>query len=316
MKEKYKVGIIGLGAIAPYYLKALNENVNCNLHYVCDIDKNKLDSFSKSGISITTEMDILLQSNTVDIVIINLPNDLHYKACQRALLCGKHVCCEKPLTISSAEAEILSKTAQDNNAVLFTAFHRRYNSNLLANFTPGTKQIKKIVIRYFEKIEDHCFNNAWYLDPRKCGGGVIADNGPNAMDLLRYFFKDIVIDSVIFDCCEKNTDYKALINAHSDENNIAASIELDWQYPNGECKDIIIQYADGSDCYIDLLVNYGEFKSSLYHEYVGVLEDFFTKIEHRDFIDSNGIESVKLIEDIYQKSLRINGLKFNEQIYN
>jgi hypothetical protein len=56
-----------------------------------------------------------------------------------------------------------------------------------------------------------------------------------------------------------------------------AVIRLDWAF-DGECKDLRAKWDDGSETYVDFLAGFGEFKSSLAHEYAALLADFESRI--------------------------------------
>jgi hypothetical protein len=59
---------------------------------------------------------------------------------------------------------------------------------------------------------------------------------------------------------------------------LSAIVHLDWAY-EGERKDVIITFKDGTRCVVDMLADSPGFKSSLWHEYEGVIDDFCSRIE-------------------------------------
>jgi dTDP-3,4-didehydro-2,6-dideoxy-alpha-D-glucose 3-reductase len=70
--------------------------------------------------------DELLASTAVDAVYVSLPTGLHHEWTRKALLAGKHVLCEKPLTLTLEQAEDLAELATEQNLVLrenFTFVH-------------------------------------------------------------------------------------------------------------------------------------------------------------------------------------------------
>src|SRR5215217_95501 len=58
--------------------------------------------------------DELLADPEVDAVYIPLPNHLHVPWSLRAIAAGKHVLCEKPISLTAAEAEGLAETAESH----------------------------------------------------------------------------------------------------------------------------------------------------------------------------------------------------------
>lgn len=267
------VGIIGLGAIAKYYLDAIHRSPSFSLVAACDRDPQR-SALVPPGAAFTSDSRELLGWSSVDAVVIAAPNDVHADLCAAALAHGKHACCEKPLTLSSADADALRHQEGVADRTLLTAFHRRYNHNVLAMMARlgGAPAIRHVEVRYEERIEEHCGEDAWYLDPKRCGGGCIADNGPNALDLVNLLVGEaaVVTSSVTFD--EAGVDRQATISLRSSAG-ATASVLLDWSYP-GERKAIAVTTADGAIYTADMLDGFLAFKSSLHHEYDGILADW------------------------------------------
>jgi predicted dehydrogenase len=71
--------------------------------------------------------DAMLESDQIDAVYISLPNHLHAQWTIRALNSGKHVLCEKPLSITVAEVESMELAANNAGLVLAEAFMYRHH---------------------------------------------------------------------------------------------------------------------------------------------------------------------------------------------
>ncbi|MGH9111972.1 MAG: Gfo/Idh/MocA family protein [Acidimicrobiales bacterium] len=146
--------------------------------------------------------------------MITLPNDAHATVATDALDRGVHVCCEKPLTIRFVDAQALAAAARRGRATLFTAFHRRYNRNLvhLAGQLAGKRhRIDRITARYHENSHEHSGGEGWYLDPDRCGGGCVIDNGPNALDTVRFLVGDLaMVDATIGDI-RSGAEYEGIV---------------------------------------------------------------------------------------------------------
>jgi predicted dehydrogenase len=295
------IGIIGLGVIAKYYITAFEKGVGHNLTAVCDLDQNKMLPFNGSATSCYLDYEQMLKESTLDAVIINLPNDLHFTVCQRALEMGKHVCCEKPLTLDVEQAIALRQTATKYGKTLFTSFHRRYNTNFLALLKeiPNHGAIAHVELNYKEKIEEHAGNDTWYLEPQKCGGGALADNGPNAFDTAAFFLGPLTVIEADAPLNAQGVDLQAKVLLQN-EQDIPVVINLDWNYAHGELKDVIVQLRDGRVLRADLLEGYHQFKSSLFHEYESIIFDYVECIKRGDQFGDDGIHAVELVSNAYQ----------------
>ena len=68
----------------------------------------------------------------LDLIVIASPNESHYPLTAAALRAGKHVVCDKPFTLTLAEAEALAHLAQEQGKLLSVFHNRRWDSEVLA----------------------------------------------------------------------------------------------------------------------------------------------------------------------------------------
>jgi predicted dehydrogenase len=154
-----------------------------------------------------------------------------------------------------------------------------------------------VVVRYLERIEDHVGVDAWYLDPDRCGGGCVADNGPNAFDLVRGLLGDVSVTDV--DITRKaGVDRQAVIALRA-PTGATARVELDWSCP-GEVKDVRVDLGDGTTRHVDLLAGHPGFKQSLWHEYHGVVAEFAALVAAGRRASGDGLAALALVEACYR----------------
>lgn len=293
-----RVAVIGLGVIAPYFLRAIAADPDLTLTAVCDLDTAKLAGFG-DVVTFTDHHD-LLASGLADAVVVTLPNDLHACVVADALRAGLHVCCEKPLTIGSAEAAGLTRLAEEVDRTLMTAFHRRYNHNLreLIDRLPERAQIQSVSACYHERIEEHTGPEQWHLDRERCGGGCVIDNGPNALDALQTLLGPLTLADATLGDVRGGVEFCARLELHTDDG-VPVTVDLDWALQRGEVKDITVHLKDGSTLVADMLAGYPGFKSSLDHEYAGIMHEFGAAVAARPYRDA-GPAVVALVEDAYR----------------
>jgi scyllo-inositol 2-dehydrogenase (NADP+) len=82
-------------------------------------------------IEIVRSYEELLQDEEIELVICNLPDDLHYEMTRRALLAGKHVVVEKPFVLHSSHGTELIKIAKEKNLILSVFQNRRWDGDFL-----------------------------------------------------------------------------------------------------------------------------------------------------------------------------------------
>ncbi|GAB3444351.1 Gfo/Idh/MocA family protein [Actinophytocola sediminis] len=300
------IGIIGLGVISRFYVDAFASLPTLKLAAVCDLRPEALAPFAGDVQCYTSHQD-MLEQGVLDAVVVNVPNDAHVPVCRDIIEAGLPVCVEKPLAIDLDEGRELVALAARQGVPLFTSLHRRYNSNVLAllNSLPSDQPVASLTVRYLERIEEHVGADGWYLDPERCGGGCVADNGPNAFDLVRLFLGDVTVVDAQVERDAAGVDRSARISMRANSG-AAVVVELDWSYP-GEVKDIDIELADGTRLRADMLAGYPEFKQSLAHEYVGVLAHFSESLTSTSACDpsADGLAALELVNAVYSREASV-----------
>ncbi|GAA1973740.1 Gfo/Idh/MocA family oxidoreductase [Amycolatopsis minnesotensis] len=293
-----RIGVIGLGVISKYYLAALDRLSEVELSAVCDVRPDALAPHVAT-VACHTDHRRMLENEPLDAVVVTTPNDTHAYLCRDVLEAGLPVCVEKPLTLSLAEARALARLAAARRRPLYTAFHRRHNENVLAlrEKVAGAKVVE-VTVRYFERIEEHIGADTWYLDTARCGGGCVADNGPNAFDLVRMFLGDVHVTDASVRRDGSGVDRYASVRLRSGRR--TGHVVLDWSYP-GERKDIEVRLADDTVLRADLLDGHPGFKDSLWHEYRGIMAEFVETIAQRRIEAVRpGLAALELVRATYR----------------
>ncbi len=115
-----KIGVVGCGYWGPNLLRNFAENEAAELIWICDTDEARLAAMARrypSG-QITRDYRTLLADPSVDAVAVVTPVATHFQIAKEALLAGKHVLIEKPLTTTAGEAELLIDLAERNGRTL------------------------------------------------------------------------------------------------------------------------------------------------------------------------------------------------------
>ncbi|HET9381072.1 MAG TPA: Gfo/Idh/MocA family oxidoreductase [Streptomyces sp.] len=301
MNRPLRLGVIGLGAISPYYLAAAQRLPGWDLAAVCDTRRQTLDAYDGPAARYRDHTALLEQARP-DAVVVAVPNHVHLPVCRDALAAGVPVCVEKPLALTAAEGRVLLDQARCCEVPLMTAFHRRYNTAVRAlALRAAGHEIRAVRVRYLERIEEHLGGEDWYLDPARCGGGCVADNGPNALDVVRLLLGDVTVTDCVLHRDDSGIDRRALIRLHS-LTGATASVELDWSY-RGETKDVEVELADGRVLYADMLAGHPGFKASLWHEYEAILTEFASLVGPRVPAGPGahgGLAALDLVEAAYE----------------
>lgn len=189
MSRKIKVGVIGTGSISNEHIDAYLKNDSVELYALCDINREQLELMGrKHGITRLYESkEEMLSLEELDAVSVCTWNNAHAECAIAALNAGKHVLCEKPMSVSAADAEAMKAAADRNNKLLMIGFVRRFGNDceilkdFLANGTLGELYYGKATY-----LRRHGNPGGWFGDKSRSGGGPLIDLGVHVIDLTRY----------------------------------------------------------------------------------------------------------------------------------
>ena len=95
--------IVGYGGMGSWHARHIMERGAVELAGVFDIKEERVASAKEKGIYTYPSFEAVLADESVDLVTIATPNELHKPLAIAALRAGKHVISEKPVTLSSAD---------------------------------------------------------------------------------------------------------------------------------------------------------------------------------------------------------------------
>lgn len=131
--SKTRIGLVGAGGIPRAHLPQLSRRTDAvELVAVADLNPEAAARTAEEyGFhrSTTDYREIIPE---VDAVLVCLPTFLHHEVGAAALKAGKHVFCEKPLTRTLEQAEVLLRAAEDSTGQLQVGFVRRFDEEWLA----------------------------------------------------------------------------------------------------------------------------------------------------------------------------------------
>jgi predicted dehydrogenase len=174
-----RLAVIGLGYWGPKIVRNLEALPHTQVAIVADLDAYRLASLADSQpwIKTTTQVEDVLQSD-VDGVIIATPVKTHFQLAKKALLHGKHVLVEKPLTANLAEAEELVALAEQQRRILMVGHTFEYS--------PAVNELRKI-------MQNGDLGNIYCIETERVNLGlfrsdinVIWDLAPHDISILLY----------------------------------------------------------------------------------------------------------------------------------
>jgi predicted dehydrogenase len=136
--KELRFGVIGWGYWGPKIARNLDSLSHAAVTMVADTDTYRFTDLAvnQPWIQTTTLIEDILRSD-VDALVIATPVSTHFQLAREALLHGKHVLVEKPLTANVAEAEELVALAQKQQRILMVGHTFEYN--------PAVNELRKLV---------------------------------------------------------------------------------------------------------------------------------------------------------------------------
>lgn len=133
---------------------------------------------------IVRRFDEIVADPDIDLVVVNTPNSTHYEFARAALLHGKHVVLEKPITTSVPDAEELIAIANTKNIILAPYHNRRFES--------GYKTVRKLIAKgtlgdvhtfrtSIDRWRPQIGKKRWKETPNE-GSGLFWDLAPHLVD--------------------------------------------------------------------------------------------------------------------------------------
>ena len=127
MTDRLRFGILGTGNIANQFAAGVAGSRRSAIAAVGSRSDASAEAFAqKHGIANHhASYDALLADDSVEAVYVSLPNALHHEWTLKSLAAGKHVLCEKPMSVTAAEAEEMFDAADKAGRLLVEAFMYR-----------------------------------------------------------------------------------------------------------------------------------------------------------------------------------------------
>jgi predicted dehydrogenase len=187
--DRIRFGIVGAGAISQGYGQAFQGCGEASVVAIADTRLEAAKSLGEVlGCPAFASHQAMADAAALDAVLVCTPPSSHAAICLDFIDRGVHVLCEKPFTVTGAEAETVICTAREKGVKITMASKFRYVEDVIR-----AKQIVDSGILGEVVLFENAFtarvdmSKRWNSDPKVGGGGVLIDNGTHSVDVARYF---------------------------------------------------------------------------------------------------------------------------------
>lgn len=189
MEKKLRVGVVGVGGISESHIAGYKADPRVELAAFCDINEERLKEKGKRhGVTrLFTDVREMVKMPDLDAVSVCTWNSAHAPCTIAALEAGKHVLCEKPMAMNTAEAEAMREAARKSGKLLMIGFVRRFGNDCAV--VQDFQREGYFGELYYAKatyLRRNGCPGGWFGDKSRSGGGPLIDLGVHVIDLTRY----------------------------------------------------------------------------------------------------------------------------------
>ncbi|MFF2754756.1 Gfo/Idh/MocA family protein [Psychrobacillus sp. NPDC058041] len=195
-----KVGIIGCGSIAKLR-HAPEYRANPFVDEIVFYDRNlhrAEELATMFGGTLVQSVDELLEDPTIQVISDCSSNENHHLFSTEALLHGKHVLCEKPISLTIEHAKEIVNAQKASGKILMVAHNQRFtDAHQKAKEIIRSEELGKVLTFRTtfghsgpEKWGINKTNSTWFFQKERSGLGVAGDLGIHKVDLLHYLLDD------------------------------------------------------------------------------------------------------------------------------
>lgn len=227
------VALIGIGKMGLSHFAIANSTQGLNVVAVCDTSKPLLRAIRKNlGLKSYNDYNEMIEKETLDAVIVSVPNAMHFNVVLKCLKAGVDVFIEKPLTIKYQESLELQKVAMQHNRIVQVGFVNRFSlvfskvKELLDNNLLGRLISYKSEMRGGVVLEE---SSKGWRNSYAAGGGCLYDFGPHCIDLAVYLFgEDIKLKSSKLESVFSTVVDDRVIATLEHDSGLEGHLSVDW----------------------------------------------------------------------------------------
>lgn len=222
------VAVIGLGHWGPNVVRNFSQLQDVTISAVCDVNPKGFDrvrSLVPAGCSFTTDAAELFEAPHIDALAVVTPATTHYPLVRQALLSGKHVLCEKPLTTDVAEGEELCQLAESTGKNLMVGYTFLYNN--------GVRHVRSL-------LDEGELGEMYYINATRTHLGLIRDDVDVTWDLASH---DVAIMNYLMGCPPKTV---SAVGAHPLGREQCDLAFLSLCYPGGVVGHIHVSWVNSN----------------------------------------------------------------------
>ncbi|NLW73921.1 MAG: Gfo/Idh/MocA family oxidoreductase [Clostridiales bacterium] len=193
---KKRAAVVGYGSMGSWHIRHMQGSDVVTPAGIYDIKPERCALAEENKIHVYKSFEDLLADETVEIVVVATPNDLHKPQTIAALSAGKHVICEKPVTVSSADLQEMIDASVKYNRLFTVHQNRRWDCDyLMIKQVYASGELGEVT-----SIESRIHGSRGipgdWRRKREHGGGMLLDWGVHLIDQMLGIVYDRKLESL------------------------------------------------------------------------------------------------------------------------
>jgi predicted dehydrogenase len=237
-QDQLSIAILGCGYWGVNYVRVFTEMPQVRAITVIDQRPERLEDVGKRfpGVILAQDIEDVLRSDNVDVVVICTPATTHYEISGRCLKAGKHVLVEKPLTTHVNQAEELIELAEAKGVTLMVGHTFVYNS--------GIQTVKRFIQQEGAGQVYYLYAQRTNLGPIRQDVNALWDLAPHDVSIFNYFLDSSPtwVSAVGGKLLQDNVEDFGFISLGYEDGKIG-HIHVSWADPNKVRQVVVV----GSD---------------------------------------------------------------------
>lgn len=189
-----KLGLIGFGGMASYHEQNLKDYKRVEIAGIYDVDPARMAIATSLGYKTYENQEAMLKDKEVGAVLIGTTNEVHKDIAIQAMRAGKHVICEKPVTLTSEELLEIMAVEEETGQLFTINQNRRTNRDFVLMRRQVEAGLLGEVYHFESRVEGSRGMPKGWRTIRALGGGMMLDWGVHLIDQMLYMLEDRVVN--------------------------------------------------------------------------------------------------------------------------
>ncbi len=194
--KKHNLAIVGFGGMAGWHYDLIEKLENLSVSGIWDIKEERREYARSRQIPVYESLENLLADETVDLVLVATPNDVHKSIAIAAMAAGKNVVSEKPVTLCSEDLQEMIKASETYGKFLTVHQNRRWDEDFLTVKKLMDEGTLGEIYRLESRVHGSRGIPGDWRQEKEHGGGMVLDWGVHLLDQALMLFPGVALKTI------------------------------------------------------------------------------------------------------------------------